>query len=228
MTEAEWLACDNPSTMLRFLRGEASGRKLRLFAVACCRNVWDLLSDQRSRDAAELAERFANGQATEMERSSDQIAAEAAVAALYPAHEDYAASDAAIAVSEDASADINADAAAFTAAEAADTDDDPTDETIWVAERLRQAALLLDIFGNPLRPVSFHPTWATDTVRDLAQAIYEDRTLPSGHLDGRRMSLLSDALEEGGCHDADILGHCRHQGPHVRGCWVVDAILGKS
>jgi hypothetical protein len=228
MTEAEWLTCDDLTKMLRFLRGDASGRKLRLFAVACCRNVWSLLSDQRSRDAVELAERFADGQATEMERRSAQVAAKAAVAALYPAHEDYAASAAANAVSEDATAGINADAAAFTAAEAADTDDAPADETIWVAERLRQAALLLDIFGNPFRPVSFDPTWATDTVRALAQAIYEDRTLPSGHLDNRRMSLLADTLEQVGCDDFDIPGHCRRPGPHVRGCWVIDAVLGRS
>lgn len=228
MTKAEWPACDNPTKMLRFLRGGASGRKLRLFAVACCRNVWHLLSDQRSRDAVELAERFADGQATEMERRSAQIAAKAAVVALYPAHEDYAASAAANAVSEDASAETNADAASFTAAEAADTDDDPADETMWMAERLRQAALLLDIFGSPLRPMSFHPIWATDTVRDLAQTIYEDRALPSGHLDNRRMSLLADALEKAGCHDADILGHCRQKSPHVRGCWVVDAVLGRQ
>ncbi len=153
MTEAEWLACENPTKMLRFLRGKASERKLRLFAVARCRNVWESLSDERSRDAVEVAERFVDGQATQMERRSAQVAANAAVAALYPAHEDYAASAAAIAVSEDASAGINADAAAFTTAEAADTDDDPADETMWVAERLRQAAFLLDIFGNPIRPV---------------------------------------------------------------------------
>ena len=48
---------------------------------------------------------------------------------------------------------------------------------------------------NGYSPVSFHPTWATDTVQAMAQAIYEDRTLPSGYLDGRRMSLLADALE---------------------------------
>jgi hypothetical protein len=62
----------------------------------------------------------------------------------------------------------------------------------------------------------------------LAQAAYDDRELPSGHLDPARLAVLADALEEAGCTNADILSHCRSPGPHVRGCWVVDLILGKE
>ncbi len=79
MIEVEWLSCTDPTKMLRFLKGSASGRKLRLFAVACCRKVWHSLSDERSRNAIELAERFADGLATEAERRSAQIAAKADV-----------------------------------------------------------------------------------------------------------------------------------------------------
>ena len=61
----------------------------------------------------------------------------------------------------------------------------------------------------------------------MAQVIYEDRDLPSGHLDNARLAVLGDALEDAGCTDADILKHCRGSGPHVRGCWVVDLLLGK-
>jgi len=61
MTEAEWEECQNPEPMLAFLDGKASKRQLRLFAVACCRRLWDLLTDQRSRRAVEASERYADG-----------------------------------------------------------------------------------------------------------------------------------------------------------------------
>jgi hypothetical protein len=65
-------------------------------------------------------------------------------------------------------------------------------------------------------------------VSGLALAAYEDRSLPAGTLDPARLAILTDALEEAGCTNADILDHCRAPGPHVRGCWVVDLILGKE
>ena len=62
----------------------------------------------------------------------------------------------------------------------------------------------------------------------LAQAAYDQRTLPAGHLDPARLAVLADALDEAGCTDADVLNHLRGPGPHVRGCWAVDLLLGKG
>ena len=87
--------------------------------------------------------------------------------------------------------------------------------------------LVRDIFGNPFRPVTLDLAWLTPTVLTLATSAYEERILPSGELDPDRLAVLSDALEEAGCNDADILNHLRSPGPHVRGCWVVDGLLGK-
>jgi hypothetical protein len=96
----------------------------------------------------------------------------------------------------------------------------------------RSVLLLRDIFG-PLsfRKVTIDPTWNVwndGTVKKLAQAAYEHRSLPDGTLDQARLAVLADALEEAGCADADILGHLRGPGPHVRGCHAVDAILGRE
>ena len=87
---------------------------------------------------------------------------------------------------------------------------------------------LRELFGNPFRATNFNPALHPADVVRLAEAAYSDRHLPSGHLDPARLAVLADALEVAGCGDADILGHLRGPGPHVRGCWVVDLILGKE
>jgi hypothetical protein len=89
------------------------------------------------------------------------------------------------------------------------------------ASEVASADLLRDIFGNPFRPVSVDPAWLTSTVVQLAQGIYEDRAFD-------RLPILADAMQDAGCENPDVLAHCRRPGPHVRGCWVVDLVLGKS
>lgn len=94
----------------------------------------------------------------------------------------------------------------------------------WLGRTLRSidfASSARDIFGNPFRPVAFSQKWRSDTAVSLATGIYADRAFD-------RLPILADALEEAGCDHPDILTHCRGPGPHVRGCWVVDAVLGKS
>src|SRR5205823_4355778 len=90
------------------------------------------------------------------------------------------------------------------------------------------AVLLRDIFGNPFRSVTPDLTWLMPSARALALAASAERDLPTGHLDPARLGVLSDALEEAGCTDEDILSHLRSPGPHVRGCWAVDLVLAKE
>ncbi len=89
-------------------------------------------------------------------------------------------------------------------------------------EQYAQSDLIRDIVGNPFRPVTFYPSWTTDTSLTLARAVYDSR-------DFSAMPILADALQDAGCDDDAVLGHCRDPKPvHVRGCWVVDLVLGKS
>jgi hypothetical protein len=99
---------------------------------------------------------------------------------------------------------------------------DPTFARAVQVESEAQAGLVRDIFGTlPLRPVYVDPSWRTDTAMTLARTIYESREFSA-------MPILADALQDAGCGNEDILNHCRGPGPHVRGCWVVDLVLGKS
>jgi hypothetical protein len=223
MTESEWLACTDPQQILEFVRGRASDRKLRLFTCACCRRVWDALTDQRSRSAVEAAERYADGLAGREELAAQAEAAEAPASAGASARAREAVVSPVPHVTQ---------AALAAAGERADA-------TIWAAwatsaatrvpgqERRHQCALLRDLF-NPFRPVTPEPAWSTPQVVALAQAAYEQRELPAGTLDTARLAVLADALEEAGCDQADLPAHLRGPGPHVRGCWAVDLLLGRE
>jgi hypothetical protein len=91
-----------------------------------------------------------------------------------------------------------------------------------VAEAHPEATLVREIFGDPFRPVKAEPEWLTSDVVALARDIYAKRAFD-------RMGILADALQDAGCDNTDVLGHCyEHLGEHVRGCWVVDMLLGKG
>jgi hypothetical protein len=90
-----------------------------------------------------------------------------------------------------------------------------------------QARLLLDVLGNPFRPLAVPPACLSPTVIRLARAAYEERELPSGHLDPARLNVLADSLEDAGAAQA-LIDHLRSPGPHVRGCFAVDLLLGRA
>jgi hypothetical protein len=234
MTEAEWLKCTDPEPMLKFLRGKASERKLRLFAAVCCRRIWPQLTDARSRHAVELAERSADEPVTDTEL--DAVSAEAE-----EAFEESLMDDEGKWVSDDDPRPAAASAASYASSPGRLGAEHFSVilEAAWavspvgaVQERAAQAAMLRDLFGNPFHsptPIDPNPLTRNDgTVMKLADAAYEERSLPSGELAHARLAVLADALEDAGCTDVDILAHCRGPGPHVRGCWVIDLLLGKE
>jgi hypothetical protein len=214
MTEEEWLACDDPRQMLDFLREKASERKLRLVGCAWCRHIWHLLADQRSRTSVEIAEQFADGDASE----GDLVSAAAvswSVSDRYMLGRKAAAAEAAAEaayIPDEYGSDYHLSLLSYNAFYAAG-------ETS--SEYATQCQLLRDIFGNPFRPVAFDPAWRTSTAVALAEQMYASR-------DFGAMPILADALQDAGCDNADVLGHCRAPGEHVRGCWVVDLVLGKE
>ena len=239
MNEGEWLACDDPRAMLRHMETADSDRKMRLIACACVRRVWHLDHDERLERVLLGVENFADGLITACEleplnrlawelEEDDQVPSLSQCIArdlgnasevkppgstsppgyLYggPLHSSHGRSSAAAA----------AMGAGFGASDL---------EEYWraqVVERERQTGLVRDIFGNPFRPAAFLPEWRTDTAVSLARQMYESR-------DFSAMPILADALQDAGCDNDDILSHCRDtNATHVRGCWVVDLVLGKE
>jgi hypothetical protein len=211
MTEAEWLTCASPERMLSFVETRLSEREARLFGVACCRRIWHLLKEQ-DQDVVEIAERFADG---EVDRAELDAAAESAWSAS--SHSLGRAGAAADAAGEtifrnDGFGNVyHVSHLTYNAFYAAGED---------AGEYAAQCCLLRDIFGNPFRPVRVAPAWLTSTVVQLASGIYAEPAFD-------RLPMLADALQDAGCDNANILTHCRGPGPHVRGCWVVDLMLGK-
>jgi hypothetical protein len=208
--------------MVGFLRRRASDRKLRLYAVACCRAIWKLLRDERSRQAVEVIERFADGQAGPEELALLRFPEDAIPA--FTSFEEFPNVITGFAAQESAW-----QAALATATEAAGQEEwsggrrllDPSRGAARRAAEARQAELLRCLFGNPFRRHPLDAPWRTPAVLALARSIYEERRFED-------LPILADALEEAGCRDEVVLAHCRGPGPHARGCFVVDALLDKS
>jgi hypothetical protein len=232
VTEPEWLTCSNSHDMLSYLmwkqhahRKKSGRRKMRLFGCASCRLIGSAEADPRSLAAVEFAERLADGKESVAGAAGVQEAAHQALVELYRATRPPGtaversqrawAMQAARALVDDKRTEACAYAALRTSGVLG----------IRVPEReadLRaMAPLLRDIFGNLFRPVTFSLQWRTDTVLTLARQMYESR-------DFSALPILADALQDAGCDSDAILSHCRGPGPHVRGCWVVDLVLGKE
>jgi hypothetical protein len=248
MTERKWLTSSEPVPMLDFLGRKVGDRKPRLFACACCRDVWEWVADERSRRAVEVGETWADGTA---KPAAVEAARKAAAAA------DRAADNRARAVPADARAErwkawVDC-AAAYAATRAVARPRGSVEEASisaievaqaaagWAAAlagkrkatvnragkdgqgaaRARQASLLRCIVGNPFRPVALDPSWRTSTVVALAEGIYADSAFD-------RLPVLADALQDAGCDNEQVSSHCRSGGPHARGCWVVDLLLRKK
>lgn len=247
MTEAEWRSSNNIGAMISYLRKNASERKQRLYACACCRLVWNSLPCDASRLAVEGSERFADHEIPQQEFEALAIEASRVhwghdaldddrLMSLAKFAADYAA-----ALPDDSwqlwlvgdevaqllegkvleSEGVSPEALESWASEWAESGGPPGWTSRDVYGEVRQ--LLRDIFGNPFRSVTLNPAWRTSNVVALAQSIYDDRAF-------ERLPILAAALEDGGCDNADILNHCRQPSPteHCRGCWVVDLVLGKS
>jgi hypothetical protein len=247
VNEPQWSTGSDAQAMLRWLcdrhhchRRKAGRRKLRLFGCACCRLRWEEMVEPGSRAAVEFVERWADDEALAagLEQAQQEAAkADAAVfhhwvvcgnwgkgpEALAQSKEQEEASAAArVLVHKSAATSAYADGVLRSwVGEGTPGSDQEKRHRAWSGRLGRMAHLLRDIFGNPYRPVKFKPAWRTAAVVGLAQALYESR-------DFAAMPVLADALEDAGCDDAAVLAHCR--GPrafHVRGCWVVDLILGR-
>ncbi len=231
MNEHEWLTSTDPAAMIAHFdasrateymarHSRLSDRKLRLFACACCRAVWHLLTDERSRKAVEVAERYVDGEATAVELK------EADTEATYVP-------------------DGPLDTALFVADRDWDWLGNHLEQaTLYGVLPDKQAALLREIVGNPWKPVTLpRPdcdecrntrrlqmdqipcpyclcNWLTPPVLALARSAYDSR-------DFTALPVLWDALSEAGCQDEQIRRHCAEP-LHCRGCWLIDCLLGKD
>jgi hypothetical protein len=226
MNEVAWRSCTDPAEMLSHLLEQGtSDRKLRLLACACCRQIWDLLQNPKSRLAVEVSERFADDQATTLE-----LARARATALTVGGNEAWAAYWAANVKPGGPLWNTFTAAATAIARRAVTKLQDPamanlhgTWDSAQKTAQLRQVDLITEIIGNPFRVFVMKQqwlAWESGLLVRLAEGIYEDRAYD-------RMPILGDALEDAGCEEEEILRHCREEREHLRGCWVLDWVLSK-
>jgi hypothetical protein len=247
MNEDEWLTGTDFTAHARYAAEHLSPRRQRLLAVAFCRAAGDLLDHPDLTDALDVIDQYADGRVpgfvVERARQECRTVAQELYAAYRraidanprgvhaPGQSEVVCSELAWAVSFAATSPlplemvgarvlsavvqartgavevVPAPTAAFSAATA--------------AQHLAMRGAVWEVVGTPFRPHTFNPEWRTDTVQSLTTQMYESR-------DFGAMPILADALQDAGCDDEQVLTHCRTEAMHVRGCWVVDLVLGKE
>jgi hypothetical protein len=215
MTENEWLVCADPVAMLDSMREKVSARKARLFACACCRNFLSITTDEQFGRAIDTAEQFADGLTSKaaMKRARQSVRE---IRHRLPPNKP----------------ELHSWWVALWLAEVTNSEN-AFDQVASEIRRLVSQGLLTDeqspsgatllrcVAGNPFRLAGTEPSFRVPDVDALAHSIYHKPT-PEG------LQKLAKSLEDAGCQDSDILDHCRHPGPHVRGCWVLDLLLGRK
>jgi hypothetical protein len=226
-SEAVWAKCSSPAEVMPVLLKLGSERKKRLFAAACVRRIEDMIPDEFMKPLArgvEGAERFADDKLTKAKLRQLRTQIGPAFDTELTEAEYFVGQALTLLLDTDPeevllAVELSADAIAGLAQ---DQRLPPTNPPRRMREHVAQVALLRDIFGNPFRPVAFDAAWRTSTAVALAKQMYESR-------DFGAMPILADALQDAGCDNDDILNHCRDtKQVHVRGCWVVDLVLGKA
>ena len=213
MTEAEWLACHDVCDMFEHVKPRASARKTRLLGCACVRRAWEWGLNETLPEAVHVVEAFADGLATDADLR--RVAGEMGV--LWREHDEPYRPYPRTCELTEALASPDNEHAWLDQINAFACDLNIADESEW----LRLVEFVHDIFGSPFRPVAFSPSWRTGTTAALARQMYDSR-------DFSAMPILADALQDAGCDSADILDHCSSTCQHVRGCWVVDLVLGRE
>ncbi|MGF1579007.1 MAG: hypothetical protein ACFCD0_06555 [Gemmataceae bacterium] len=229
MTETQWLECNVLEDVSWLYKEKLSDRKLRIFECAYVRQVWSELPDNALRQAIKPCEEFADGLANSEELLSPRKNAYQ----TYRGIGDIIADHGALAINDLCRATPQYPMGAGSAAGITTV----LTEVIYIQDQnwhvARQTAdeihcrLFREVVGNPFREIQIAPRWKTSTVVSPTKATHGNRSLPMGTLDPTQFAVLADALEEVGCDNTDILTHCRElDRDHVRGCWVLDLLLG--
>jgi hypothetical protein len=200
MTDKQWRSETDLWRLFDFLHRGGDPRKLRLLACAALRSCGFESASACAGQAIEMAERFADGLATAAELAhANQHARE---------------------VDAQAHRDINLGSCFCEITAANPEPAELTGICAWLGTGA--IALVREVFGPCLR-CTIDPGWLTwndHTVARLARTICDDS-------DFKLLPVLADALEESGCTEVDLLGHCRGPGMHVKGCWALDLLLDR-